>query len=204
MQANAYNPANTAAAACPAVNREWGAASNPLPPVANGQLCSCMVSSAACTVSNNVSPEDYGKLFGQICGLNINACAGIRDNATSATYGAYSMCNAKDQLTFALNQYYQLSSGSNKADACKFGGSATLKSVTSATGTCTALLQQAGAAGTGTVTSRPSGAGGSAGASSTGKSDAGLTMAPSFNFGFFHIGAYLVGAALSGAAMILL
>jgi 1,3-beta-glucanosyltransferase GAS1 len=200
VQMNAYNPVNTAPAACPSVGSKWGAKSSPLPPVANPQLCSCMISSLTCTVADNVKSDDYGKLFGQVCGFNGgSACAGIQHNATTGVYGAYGMCNPKEQLAFALNAYYNSASAANKAQACNFGGSATTKAAASPTGSCGGLLQQAGAAGTGTVTSKPTGAG----ASASKKSEAGITL-PSVSFGFLQFGAYFMALAAAGAGVVLM
>lgn len=197
-----YNPTNTALAACPSVYSEWQAVASPLPPAANPQLCSCMLNSVSCTVTDKTSEDDYGTLFSQVCGYsNGTYCAGIQHNATTGTYGAYGMCNPKEQLAFAFNQYYQAQS--NKASACAFGGSASTKAATSASGTCASLMSQAGTAGTGTVTAKATG-GATSTAKSSSKSSAGAVSIPHFNFGMLQLGAYIFGAALTGAGMILL
>ena len=206
-----YTPSNTVARDCPATGTSWEAAT-PLPPTPNEQLCSCMVASLSCVAKSSVNNTAIPKLFSAACdpknGQNI--CSGIANNGTTGSFGAYSGCNATDQLSWAFNAYFQEQKSSNSAntDACDFGGAATTKSATAPTGQCSALINQAGgAAGTGTVTSQPSGTGavtGSASSSSTSKAAANSVNVPSFNFGLLSLGAYMSAAALAGAGMILL
>jgi hypothetical protein len=191
-----YNPTNTAAK-CPDLDATWAAVATPLPPAANAEACSCMMDTLGCTVNTNkVNSENYGDLFGVVCGYKSGKyCAGIARNATTGSYGAYGMCNATEQLAFAFNQYAL----ANSNGGCDFSGSATTKVAAKTTsGACGTLLSQAGAAGTGTVTSAPTGDA----AKSTG---AGSALGVShFETGFLTMGVYLIGASLSGMAMILL
>lgn len=197
-----YSPTNTAAATCPKVNSDWGAASDPLPPAVNGNLCSCMMDTVSCTVDDSVDEEDLGKLFGTVCGLKEGKyCAGINRNHTVGPYGAYGMCTPKEQLAFALNAYYK---GQNKAkDACDFKGSATLKAAAATTAaSCNTLLEQAGVEGTGTLSGGAQGTSGSQ-SGSQGAAAGGLSVSH-VQVGFLGIGLYVLGAVASGAAMILL
>lgn len=201
-----YTPTNTAAATCPSVNSDWGASSNPLPPVVNAQACSCMMDTISCGVGDSVSSDkDVGKLFGVVCGMEEGKyCAGINRNHTSGPYGAYGMCAPKEQLAFALNAYYKAQK--NQASACDFGGSATVKKAAATTAaSCGTLLAQAGEAGTGTLSGDAAAATG-ASASKSGSQGAaagGLTVSH-VSIGYFGIAAYMIGAVASGAAMILL
>jgi hypothetical protein len=192
-----YNPSNTAAK-CPDIDATWAAVATPLPPVANLDACSCMMDTLGCTVNTDkVDEKDFGDLFGVVCGYKSGKyCQGIARNATTGSYGAYGMCNATEQLAFAFNQYAL----ANSNGGCDFSGSATTKVAAKTTsGACSTLLSQAGAAGTGTVTSAPTGA---SAAKSTG---AGSALGVShFETGFLTMGVYLIGASLSGMAMILL
>lgn len=199
--------------ACPTVGTDWEAASSPLPPSPNQQLCTCMYNSLTCVVKASVDSSDYADLFSTVCGLdNGKACDGITANGTTGTYGAYGMCDAKEQLAYALNAYYQAQDSTNQASACNFGGSASTKAATSASGSCSSLMAQAGTAGTGTVTSSPTGTAAGAGSSgsSTSKSTstksgaASAMVVPSMDFGLLNLGVYVFAAILSGGAMILL
>ena len=198
VQSGSYNPTNTAAQSCPTVGSEWAASSN-LPPTPNEQLCSCMVSNLTCVANDNIADEAISDLFGYICGKNADYCAGINANGTKGVYGAYSMCGAQEQLSFAMNSYY-VGQNSN-SDACSFGGNATTTSP-NVNSQCSGLLGQAGAQGTGIVTSAPSGTGSIGGSSSSGI--AGHVAIPAFDFGVLAVGAYATIAAMVGAGMILL
>jgi len=159
--------------------------------------------------------DGRGDLFGTVCGLGESAgvCAGITNNATTGEYGAYGMCNSTEQLGWALNAYYLAQSGSNKASACDFSGSATTKAAASPTGVCSSLIAEAGPQGTGTVTAKPSGTGNvggsSGGSSASGSSSGSGNAAPRFGstavFGTeMAIAAYMSLAVVSGMCMIFL
>lgn len=202
-----YNPSNTAAAACPkATPGKWEAESDPLPPPANANLCSCMMETLDCVIPDSTAEKDFGTIFGFVCGLkNGEYCAGINKNATAGPYGVYGMCSNREQLSFAANAYAKKNNG-----GCNFKGKATTKSATpspTASG-CSALLKQAGAEGTGTVSGAAAATGGSAsGSKSSGTASAGAASALSasqFSSGGFGFGLYIVGAVASGMAMILL
>lgn len=125
------------------------------------------------------------------------------------------MCNSTEQLGFVLDQYYSAQPSSNRASACGFSGSATLKSGVKPTGVCSSLMAQAGVSGKGTVTASPttgSGAGatggsGSSKASGSGSGSKGAAAAMSVQS--VQVGPYTIGlsafiAIFSGAAALLL
>lgn len=204
VQMNDYTPTNTAKSRCPSVGSIWAAEATPLPPAPNAQLCKCMYDSLNCVVSDSVDEQDYGDLFGIVCGLKDGeACRGIAKNATTGSYGAYGMCNAKEQLGFALNQYAK---GQLDGNGCNFSGSASSKQATatgSADSQCKALVSQAGSAGTGTVTAVPTGTGAAVSGSKSPDAAGALTV-PTFETGALQLGAYIFTAVISGMAMILL
>lgn len=205
---SAYKVTNTQPQACPATGTSWAASSN-LPPIANSEVCSCMVSSLSCVANTGLSGNETAQLFSTVCGLDNSACSGIIANGTTGVYGAYSMCDAYSQLSFAFNQYY--SAQGKASTACDFSGNAKTQTGSS-NSSCKALLSQAGSAGTGTVTTAPTGTGSSSGSSSssssssttTKKSAAGAVIVPRFDMGLLQLSAYIVVAGLAGAGMIVL
>ncbi|KAK0101517.1 1,3-beta-glucanosyltransferase gas1 [Cadophora gregata] len=199
-----YVVTNTAAQSCPTVGTDW-AASDALPPIANADLCNCMVSSLSCVANTGLSGNKTAELFSTVCGLDETSCNGITANATTGIYGAYSMCTGYQKLSFAFDQYYQ--SQKKASTACAFGGNAKVQTGSTST-KCKGLISQAGSAGTGTVTTAPTGTG-STGSSSgswstTTKSAAGATIIPRFNIGFLQMGIYIFVAGMAGAGMVLL
>ncbi len=210
-----YTPTNTAQG-CPSVGPTWAAASA-LPPTPNAELCSCMDKALTCVPSSQVNTDNIGDFFGVVCGLGDGSqCDGIATNSTTGDYGAYGMCDPMQQLGWALNAYYvQQQQSGNAASACDFSGSATTQAAASPTGDCVALISQAGNAGTGSVTSAPTGTGsyssGSSSSSGSGSSSSssgvavpGQSTMASLNFGTLQMGLYLIVAVGAGAGMILL
>ncbi|KAH8791634.1 Glucanosyltransferase-domain-containing protein [Hyaloscypha finlandica] len=196
-----YVVTNTAAQACPATGANWAAASA-LPPIANADVCTCMVTSLSCVAETGLSDNTTASLFSTVCGLDKTACAGINTNGTTGVYGAYSMCNSYQKLSFSLDQYYK---NQNKAStACNFNGQAKTQSG-STSSSCSSLLNQAGSAGTGTVTTAPTGTGASSSSgTSTKKSAAGTVIIPRLDMGLLQLSIYLFVAGIAGGGMILL
>jgi hypothetical protein len=164
-----------------------------------------MMDTLSCVVSDKADEEDFGDMFGFVCGLKDGKyCAGINRNSTNAPYGAYGMCTSKEQLSFAVNAYAKAVSG-----GCNFKGKATTKSAvaTPTASGCSGLLKEVGPAGTGSVSAPAQAAGdssnGSSKVSSSEGAAAGLSI-PHFSAGFMGLGVYVFGAMASGMAMILL
>jgi 1,3-beta-glucanosyltransferase GAS1 len=201
VQMNQYSPTNTVASSCPTVGSAWQAASA-LPPTPDSNLCACMAKAVTCAVAQSVRNEDLDKLFGLVCGLPGSPCAGITASPEKGTYGAYSMCDGREQLAFALDTYDRQQKAAGNKDSCNFSGSASIQSAVQPTGVCSS---QIAAAGDGTKTTASSGSSGSSGSTSGSKAAAagGMTRA-SLNIGSLQVGVYLVCAIMSGAGMILL
>jgi hypothetical protein len=202
-----YKPTNTAAASCPKVTAgSWEAESDPLPPPANANLCSCMMETLSCVVADKTAEKDFGKIFGFVCGEKDGEyCAGINKNATAGPYGVYGTCSSREQLSFVVNAYAKKNTGS-----CNFKGQATTQSANpspTASG-CATLLKEAGTDGTGSVAggalagSSSNGTKGSGSGSGSGSSGAASSLYSTDNV--FGLGLYVVGAVASGMAMILL
>ncbi|RKF79475.1 1,3-beta-glucanosyltransferase [Golovinomyces cichoracearum] len=198
--ASAYQVTNTVPQKCPTVGPSWSASSN-LPPIANPDLCTCMMSSLSCVAKPDLSGDDTGKLFSSVCGLDSQACGGISANATTGKYGAYSMCLPSQQLSFAMDQYYK--SQKKAPNACSFGGNAKIQSPSTAK-SCEKLLAEAGSDGAGVVTTAPTGSLSSGGSSSESpkKSVAGSVMVP-FNINLVKISVYLLFMAMGGSSIVI-
>lgn len=197
-----YTPTNTVGQACPTLGISWAAVATPLPPPPSEAACECMVNSLACVATAAVLSNDtsIGSLFGTVCGLNANACAGVARNASTGTYGAYSMCNSTEQLNYVLNQYYLLEKSA--ASACSFSGQAQIVKPAAAASTCSSV--QAAASSAASNTAAVAGATGTSASTTTKKSDAnGMIYGATF-YGKYYLGAFTLLAVFSGASMILL
>lgn len=201
---SAYSVTNTAAASCPTVGTAWQAHSD-LPPVVNPDLCACMVKSLSCVGDSGLTGEQIGDVFGFVCGADAKACAGVKRDPSTGTYGAYSMCDGAQQVSFVVDQYFK--NQKKATTACDFDGKFKVVTPASSSGNCAALVSAAGTAGTGKVTAGVSGTGtaASASGSATGSGNAAVgTVVPQFSFGMLQMGLYVMVAGLTGAGMILL
>ncbi|KAK4100195.1 carbohydrate-binding module family 43 protein [Parathielavia hyrcaniae] len=143
---DAYTPTNSPAA-CPDLGSSWKVKGETLPPTPDPSLCECMFASLSCVPASSTSPEDYGAIFGYVCSEAPDACAGISGNTTSGVYGAFSMCDATQQLGYVLDQYYKAQNSA--ATACDFEGQATVQEG-AADSSCSAALSSASAMATAT------------------------------------------------------
>lgn len=202
---DSYKPTNSPAS-CPELSKSWAVKGGTLPPTPDSNLCDCMYSSLSCVPADSTDAKDYGAIFNYICGAAPAACAGINGNTTTGVYGAYSMCNPKQQLGYVLDQYYQ--SQNSAKDACDFKGKAVLKSG-NAESKCSSALSSASSVNSiaATATSDVGGgtSGGSAGAAtSSNAAVAGGPMRGLFGLGELAVGLYVVVAMGVGAGMVLL
>jgi len=187
---------------CPAVSTNWKVKGDSLPPTPDEKLCECMYKSLSCVPSRNLSPKDYGPIFGFICGAKGNACAGIDAHTDTGVYGAFSMCTPQQKLGHVLDAYYR--SQKSAAGACDFEKQAVLQKPAAADASCkeglaSASVQNSIAA---TATSGASGAAGTAAKSSN--FAAPVPMKNLFTMGDMAVGLYAVVAMGVGAGMVLL
>ncbi|KAF2104840.1 putative 1,3-beta-glucanosyltransferase, partial [Rhizodiscina lignyota] len=149
---SAYSPSNSPQS-CPATGTSWSA-SPTLPPIPYARLCTCMMQSLTCVVPSNQSTDpSIGQSLSYICQTSADLCLGAETSPLKGQYGAYTVCNSSELVSWAYNQYY-LSQSSSETACSKVGGviQSPVKNLAS---DCSDLLHQAGAAGTGTITSTP-------------------------------------------------
>lgn len=201
VKENKFSPTNSPAS-CPTTGDDW-LASDTLPPTPDEDLCDCMMDSLSCVVSEDISDKKVGNLFGTVCGFGV--CTGISGNATNGDYGAYSMCKPRQQLSFAMNRYYQQQkSKGHGAKACDFNGAATTQSSSQPTGQCAKKLKQAGKNGQGTMTGNQ-GAGSTGGSGDSGSTSSGAAapgVSSPVNAGMWQVGMYAGCAVIAGVGMI--
>ncbi|OAA56536.1 glycoside hydrolase family 72 [Niveomyces insectorum RCEF 264] len=197
---SAYSPTNSPAA-CPAVGSNW-VASDTLPPTPDNATCACMFSSLSCVPKSGLNTSDYGDLFGSICGADASACNGISANTSTGVYGAFVMCDATEQLAYALDTYYK--NQKSASTACDWNGQAQVVTPAKAASSCSSLLASASAsnsfAATATAASTASGAKGTG----TKNFAAPVAMRNMLTLGDLSVGLYALVAMATGAGMMLL
>ncbi|RCI16854.1 hypothetical protein L249_1887 [Ophiocordyceps polyrhachis-furcata BCC 54312] len=136
---DSYSP-NNKPQKCPDPKSANWKANSALPPTPDQSLCDCMVKSRSCVQKKGLTPDDYSSMFGFICGAAPEVCTGIRGNASTGVYGAYSMCSDSAKLDFVLDAYY--AKQNKDSSACDFDQKAGLQSG-SADSSCDAKLARA-------------------------------------------------------------
>lgn len=139
---DAYTPTNKPAP-CPDTGNSWAVKGDALPPTPNKDLCDCMYKSLACVPSESLQEDDYKKVFDEVCGADGKACDNISRDTVKGVYGQYSMCDAKSQLGYILNEYYK--NQNEASDACDWKGSATVVKPTAVDAACKDIVQSASA-----------------------------------------------------------
>lgn len=116
-----YTPSNKPQT-CPPVSDVWDVSGASLPPVPDEKVCECMYAKLSCVPKSNLDPEEYGAIFGFICGLEDGKyCKDITGNTSTGKYGAFGMCHDEQKLGYVMDQYSQaIGEG-----ACDFEGQAT-------------------------------------------------------------------------------
>lgn len=134
-KAKSVGASSTSTLSCPASAKTWKASPS-LPPTPDEDVCDCVSDSLSCVVSDKVDSDDYGKLFGTVCG-KID-CSAVSSSGENGTYGAVSFCSDKEKLSYLLNEYYE--KNDKASSACSFDGSASLRKSASAAKSCSAVL----------------------------------------------------------------
>ncbi|KAK4138474.1 carbohydrate-binding module family 43 protein [Trichocladium antarcticum] len=196
-----YKPTNSAAS-CPELGKHWKVKGETLPPTPDSTLCDCMFESISCAPAADLSPKDFGSMFGYICGEAPDLCTGIHGNTTNGVYGAYSMCNSKQQLGYVLDAYY--ASQDQASTACDFKGKAVVQDGKK-NSKCDDMLASASKANEFAATATGADNSSGAGAAETSESVASpVPMRNAFVWGDLVIGLYAVVAMGVGASMVLL
>jgi hypothetical protein len=110
-------------------------------------------------VANNASVEDLNRLeyginpneksiVSALCSQNETWCRGATSNTTIGRYGAFSVCNSTERISWTLNQLY---SKNNDAGACISAGGVIKSPLTTQSKLCHLMLRQAGQDGSGAV-----------------------------------------------------
>ena len=129
---------------CPPVNSTWQSSAK-LPPPPNKDACDCMVKAATCVPVEDLDVSGYKPMFDYICDNDQDACSGISGDASEGTYGTYSMCYDKAQLTYLLDAYYK--GQKQDSTACDFEGNATTQSGSGSLDSCDELAKSGGSSG---------------------------------------------------------
>ncbi|PHH93111.1 hypothetical protein CDD83_491 [Cordyceps sp. RAO-2017] len=202
VERDSYNPTNQPQK-CPDPKAGSWHANEALPPTPDQSLCDCMVKSRSCVQRSGITPKDYGKIFGYICGAEPEICTGIQGNASTGVYGAYSMCSDSAKLDYVLDTYY--TKQKKASTACDFDGKAGVQSG-NVESSCSDKLARASDINRQVATATaPVGGGGS---SPTETSDSfavpGAPMVRLFTAGDFAMGLYMAVAVVAGVAMVAL
>ncbi|KUJ13897.1 uncharacterized protein LY89DRAFT_149451 [Mollisia scopiformis] len=144
--ASNYTVTNTITQSCPTTAFS---ASPTLPPIVNKDVCSCMVNSLQCVARSPLNSSTTTSLLEGICGTNSINCPALHGDGSTGIYGSYSMCNVTERLSWALDMKYQ-----DNLVGCTDDPDATTQE-TDESYDCENVYEQAGAVGTGTITSFP-------------------------------------------------
>ena len=200
---SAYTATNSPAA-CPTVNSNWKAADT-LPPTPNNATCDCMVASLSCVPASGLNSSAYSDLFGSICGLDADACAGINGDTSTGVYGAYVMCTSEQQLAYVLNAYYK--NQKSASSACDWDNQAVVKSASATASSCTALLAAASSSNSYAATATAASTATSTKSKTTSTASSAALPGQSrtmMSFGDLSVGLYVLVAMATGAGMMLL
>jgi 1,3-beta-glucanosyltransferase GAS1 len=128
-------------------------ASPTLPPVVNQNVCLCMMNSLSCIAKEGLNSTTELSALQGICGSDSGECPALHGDGQNGTYGAFSMCNVTQRLSWALNRQHGESFTSCGSDP----NAQIQNSDYFQEGQCAEVMDEAGYEGTGTVTTFPTG-----------------------------------------------
>jgi hypothetical protein len=106
-----------------------------------------MMTSLPCVADESLNDTVATSILETLCGTSSQNCPALHGDGSTGTYGAYSMCNVTARLSWALNVKYKDNSiGCNNDPFAVVQTGEDLYE-------CNGVLDQAGAFGTGTITS---------------------------------------------------
>lgn len=100
-----------------------------------------MVKSLTCVAKSGTTAKSISSHFGYICGEGQTDCGGISTDAEAGKYGAYSMCSPIEQLSWAMNEYYNAQG--QASTSCDFDGDAQKQTPAKSEETCATLIKEA-------------------------------------------------------------
>ena len=148
--ASDYVVTNTITPSCP--TGASFSASPTLPPIVNQNVCACMMNSLSCIARPGLDSATALLAYQDICGPSAGNCTGVSGNGATGNYGAFSMCNITERLSWALNMQ-NFTSGFQ----CESDANAAIQDQMYSDPQCSEVMDEAGFDGTGTVTTFPTG-----------------------------------------------
>jgi hypothetical protein len=109
-----------------------------------------MMSSLTCIAKHGLDSATALSAYQNICGTTAENCPGLHGNGSNGTYGAFSICNLNQRLSWALNMVY-----TSNLSECENDASATTQESSMTYGDCSEAMDEAGFYGTGTITTFP-------------------------------------------------
>ena len=123
-----------------------------LPPSPNLSLCSCMISSLACSVLDTIPDAEIDLVLPAVERLDDSSnTVGIDADPQTGRYGAYSVCDRWQQLSWVLNKFYMDKLANGNDTACNITTFARLTTPQELDPTCSSLVSAAGPLGNQTV-----------------------------------------------------
>ena len=110
-----------------------------------------MMNSLSCAATPELDSATALLAYQDLCGGDsADYCPGVYVNGATGTYGAFSMCNINERLSWAMNYTYDSSQCGNDANA-------TIQEPNNTIAQCSEVMAEAGYDGAGTVTTFPTG-----------------------------------------------